>query len=140
MANTGIDLEGVWKSVMNLTQKSSSGSVGQDALKSLAESVISGAKAKMGEKFDLAGIATQLMGLYSKYKASANATEKSAANNVKGLSDLIGALGGDKASMASAGASALGKIIANKTGGDSAKGEAIAKGVGSMLGKLFGKK
>lgn len=139
MANTGIDLEGVWKNVMNLTQKSSSGSLGQDALKNLAESVISGAKAKLGDKLDLAAIATQLMSLYTKYKASANSTEKTAANNVKGLSDIIGALGGDKGSLASAGASILGNIIGGKTG-DSDKAQAAAKGIGSVLGKLFGKK
>lgn len=128
MAN--LDLSSIWDTVLTATKSADNGSLSQNALTDIAQKAIqsfSGAESKSkSSSTNYAKIAKELLSLYTKYKSSSDSTEKQAALNVKSISDIVKALGGDKASAISAAASILG-------GGNS----------GSLLGKLgglFGKK
>ena len=114
-----IDLSSIWKTVVSATQSSTSSdkSLSSSTLTSLANSIISNIQAKTASKtsstgnIDFIGIATQLMSLYNQYKSSKNTDEKAAATNVKGISDIIGAMGGDKSSIINTASSVLGKLF-----------------------------
>jgi hypothetical protein len=83
------------------------------------------------------------MSLYEKFKGSSDKTEVQAANNVKQISDVIGALGGDKSSMTSAAISVLTGLAANKSQAapqQSNAGPDILSAGASILGSILGKK
>lgn len=122
----GLDLSTVWKLVMNNTQSSSNsnGSLSNSALTDIAKNIVTnmvaskaGASANASasksnsSSIDYIAIAQQLMSLYNQYKGSSNKTEVAAASNVKQISDIVGAMGGDKGSMISAGLNMLGKLF-----------------------------
>lgn len=138
-----IDLSSIWSTVLAATKSSTSSdkSLGTTALTSIANSILGNIKtntaAKSGSNsgIDYIAIATQLLTLYNQYKQSTNSDEKAAATNVKGLSSIIGAMGGDKGSIASAATSILGKLADSKKDGDNNDGG----GLGSLIGGLFGK-
>ncbi len=127
MAN--LDLSSIWNTVLTATKTADNGSLSQNALTDIAQKAIqsfsgSTAKSKSSET-NYAMIATELLSLYTKYKSSSDSTEKQAALNVKSISDIVKALGGDKASAISAAASILGGKSGNILG---------------TIGGLFGKK
>ncbi len=117
----GLDLTSIWNSVMNSTKSSSSsdGSLSNSALSSIAKSIVANmassnkaaTTSKASSSLDYLAIAKQLMTLYNQYKGSSNSTEAAAASNVKQISDIVGAMGGDKGSLISAGMSILGKFF-----------------------------
>jgi len=119
----GLDLSSIWNVVMNSTQSSSNsnGSLSNSTLTEIAKSVINGmsssststtkSKSSTSSGLDYLAIAQQLLTLYNQYKGSSNKTEVAAANNVKQISDIVGAMGGDKSSMISAGLNILGKLF-----------------------------
>ncbi len=130
MAN--LDLSSIWDTVLTATKSSDNGSLSQNALSDIAQKVITNisststtAKGKASST-NYASIAKELLTLYNKFKSSSDSTEKQAALNVKSISDIVKAFGGDKASAISAAASVLG-------GGN-------AGGILGKLGSLFGKK
>ena len=133
MAN--LDLSSIWSAVLSSTSSSSNGSLSQSVLTSLAQKVLSGAGGSSSGGLNYASIATQLLTLYTKYKSSSNSTEAAAANNVKSISDIISAMGGDKKSAINAGLNALNNLAS----GDSKKSQAVKTGL-NVLGGLFGKK
>ena len=138
MAN--LDLSSIWSTVLSSTSSSANGSLSQSVLTSLAQNILSGlGNSSSSNGLNYASIATQLLTLYTKYKSSSNTTEVAAANNVKSISDIIGAMGGDKSSMVSAGLNALNNLAGNATSGDS-KAANVAKTGLNILGGLFGKK
>lgn len=125
-----LDLSSIWNTVLTATKSSDNGSLSQNALSDIAQNVIQGftstsSKSK-SSSINYAKIAKELLSLYTKYKSSSDSTEKQAALNVKSISDIVKAIGGDKASAISAAASMLG-------GGN-------AGGILGKLGSLFGKK
>lgn len=128
MAN--LDLSSIWNTVLTATKTADNGSLSQNALTDIAQQAIktfSGTTAKSkSSEINYTMIATELLSLYTKYKSSSNSTEKQAALNVKSISDIVKALGGDKASAISAAASILG-------GGKSGN-------ILGTIGSLFGKK
>lgn len=138
-----IDLSSIWSTVLSATKSSTSSdkSLGTTALTSIANSILGNIKtntaAKSGSNsgIDYIAIATQLLTLYNQYKQSTNSDEKAAATNVKGISSIIGAMGGDKGSIASAATSILGKLADNKKDGGNNDGG----GLGSLIGGIFGK-
>lgn len=116
MAN--LDLTTIWNTVKTATSAANGGALSQSSLTDIAKSVItsaiSGASSKSSSSngsIDYIGIAKQLLSLYNQFKGSSNSTEKAAATNVKSVSDIIAAMGGDKDSIISAGASVLGNIL-----------------------------
>lgn len=136
MAN--LDLNSIWETVKTATQSANGGSLSQSSLTNIAKDIIAGvaggSKTASADKgVDLISIAGQLISLYEKFKGSSNGNEKQAAFNVKSISDIIGAMGGDKGSMVSAGADIIGKVLA----GDSKKADS-ASDLGSTLGKALG--
>ncbi|MCQ2960188.1 MAG: hypothetical protein MJ198_08385 [Bacteroidales bacterium] len=127
MAN--LDLSSIWNTVLTATKTADNGSLSQNALTDIAQQAIKSfsgttAKSKSSET-NYAMIATELLSLYTKYKSSSDSTEKQAALNVKSISDIVNALGGDKASAISAAASILGGGKSDLLG---------------TIGSLFGKK
>lgn len=143
MAN--LDLNSIWETVKTATQGAKGGSLSESSLTSIAKDIIAGvaqgaqskAHSSSSSNIDFIGIAKQLLSLYEKFKGSADRADKATAINVKGISDIIGAMGGDKGSIISAGASILGKAL----GGDSQKkdGSDLGSTLGGVLGGLFGK-
>lgn len=142
MAN--LDLNSIWETVKSATQGAKGGSLSESSLTSIAKDIIAGvaqgAQSKAhasSSNIDFIGIAKQLLSLYEKFKGSSDSADKATAINVKGISDIIGAMGGDKGSIISAGASVLGKVL----GGDSQKkdGGDLGSTLGGVLGGLFGK-
>ena len=137
MAN--LDLASVWSTVKATTAAAQGGVLNQSSLVDIAKDIVAGALsgaksgAAQGSGIDYIGIAKQLISLYEKFKGSSDTTEKATAINVKSISDIIGAMGGDKDSIISAGASAIGKALGGGQGGDS---DSL---VGKVLGGLFGK-
>lgn len=103
----------------------------------MAEGAQSKANSSSSSKIDFIGIAKQLLSLYDKFKGSSDSADKATAINVKGISDIIGDMGGDKGGIISAGAGILGKAL----GGDSQKKEGgdLGSTLGGALGGLFGK-
>lgn len=142
MAN--LDLNSIWETVKSATRGANGGALSESSLTSIAKDIVAGvtqgAQAKThasAASVDLIGIAKQLLSLYEKFKGSSDSGDKAAAINVKGISDIIGAMGGDKGSIISAGASILGKAL----GGDQQKkdGGDLGSALGGVLGGLFGK-
>lgn len=121
----GLDLSSIWKLVMSNTQSSSNsnGSLSNSALTDIATSIVknmtsssqsstkTSSSSSSSSSIDYLAIAQQLMSLYNQYKGSDNKTEAAAASNVKQISDIVGAMGGDKSSMLSAGLNILGKLF-----------------------------
>ncbi len=124
-----LDLSSIWDTVLTATKSADNGSLSQNALSDIAQKAVqsfAGADSKSKSSGpNYANIAKQLLSLYSKYKSSSDATEKQAALNVKSISDIVSALGGDKAGAISA----VSSILGGKSGGLLGK-----------LGGLFGKK
>lgn len=143
MAN--IDLSTIWNTVKTATAAAGSSTLSQSSLTDIAKSVVTSAISGMGSKsgsnnsssIDYVSIAKQLLTLYNQYKGSSDNTEKTAATNVKSISDIIGAMGGDKSSIISAGASILGSVLGGKS--DSSSNKKDEGGLGSVLGSIFGK-
>lgn len=144
MAN--LDLTTIWNTVKTATSAANGGSLSQSSLTDIAKSVItsaiSGASSKSSSSngsIDYIGIAKQLLSLYNQFKGSSNSTEKAAATNVKSVSDIIAAMGGDKDSIISAGASVLGNILGGNSS-DKSNGSDLGSTIGGVLGGIFGKK
>ena len=138
MAN--LDLNTIWETVKKATQSANGGTLSESSLTDIAKDIIAGvaqgAQSKAADGgVDLIGIARQLLSLYEKFKGSSNGDDKAAAINVKGISDIIGAMGGDKGSLISAGTSILGKVL----GGDKKDDGDLGSALGGVLGGLFGK-
>lgn len=142
MAN--LDLNSIWETVKSATQGAKGGSLSESSLTSIAKDIIAGVAEGAQSKahsssggVDFIGIAKQLLSLYEKFKGSSDKADKATAINVKGISDIIGAMGGDKGSIISAGASILGKALGGgsqkKDGGD------LGSTLGGVLGGIFGK-
>lgn len=126
-----LDLSSIWETVLTATKSADNGSLSQNALSDIAQKAIqsfagASADSKKSSSTNYSKIAKELLSLYTKYKSSSDSTEKQAALNIKSISDIVSALGGDKASVISAAASVLG-------GGN-------AGGILGKLGSLFGKK
>lgn len=146
MAN--LDLTTIWNTVKAATSSANGGALSQSSLTDIAKSVIAGAISGTSSKsgstsgsIDYIGIAKQLLSLYNQFKGSSNSTEVAAATNVKSVSDIIAAMGGDKESIISAGASVLGNILGgsgNST--DKSSGSDLGSTIGGVLGGIFGKK
>lgn len=138
-----IDLSTIWSTVLSATKSSTSSdkSLGTTALTSIANTILDNIKTNTAAKsdtksgIDYIGIATQLLTLYNQYKQSKSSDEKAAASNVKDLSSIIGAMGGDKGSIASAATTILGKLAESKKNGEKSDGD----GLGGLFGSLFGK-
>ncbi|MGN0028654.1 MAG: hypothetical protein ACI35Q_02860 [Marinilabiliaceae bacterium] len=145
MAN--LDLNSIWETVKSATQGAKGGSLSESSLTSIAKDIIAGvaegaqskthAASSTSGGVDFIGIAKQLLSLYEKFKGSSDSGDKATAINIKGISDIVGAMGGDKGSIISTGASILGKAL----GGDSQKKEGgdLGSALGGVLGGLFGK-
>ncbi len=136
---SNLDLSSVWSTVKAATEAAKGGSLNQSSLTDIAKDIIAGAVSRAPSKssgagIDYVGIAKQLITLYEKFKGSSDGTEKAAAINVKGISDIIGAMGGDKGSILSAGASILGKALGGGKS-DGGAGSAIGKAIGGLFGK-----
>lgn len=144
MAN--LDLNSIWETVKTATSSANGGNLTQSALTNIATSIVTsalGSKASSSASksgTDYVAIAKQLYSLYEKYKGSADSVTTAAATNVKSISDIIGAMGGDKSSMASAAASVLGSVLGGKSDSKSDSSSALGSIAGSVLGGLFGKK
>lgn len=144
MAN--LDLNSIWETVKTATSSANGGNLTQSALTNIATSIVTsalGSKASSSSSksgTDYVAIAKQLYSLYEKYKGSADSVTTAAATNVKSISDIIGAMGGDKSSMASAAASVLGSVLGGKSDSKSDSSSALGSIAGSVLGGLFGKK
>lgn len=126
-----LDLSSIWETVLTATKSADNGSLSQNALSDIAQKAIqsfagASADSKKSSSTNYSKIAKELLSLYTKYKSSSDSTEKQAALNIKSISDIVSALGGDKASAISAVSSILG---GGKSGGLLGK-----------LGGLFGKK
>lgn len=145
MAN--LDLNSIWETVKTATSSANGGNLTQSALTNIATSIVTsalGSKASSSSASksgtDYVAIAKQLYSLYEKYKGSADSVTTAAATNVKSISDIIGAMGGDKSSVASAAASVLGSVLGGKSDSKSDSSSALGSIAGSVLGGLFGKK
>ncbi len=146
MAN--LDLSTIWNTVKTATSAANGGALSQNSLTDIAKSVItsaiSGSSSKSSSSngsIDYIGIAKQLLSLYNQFKGSSNSTEKAAASNVKSVSDIIAAMGGDKDSIISAGASVLGNILGgNSSSSDKGGSSDLGSAIGGVLGGIFGKK
>lgn len=125
-----LDLTSIWNTVLTATKTSDNGSLSQNALSDIAQNVIQNISSTNSKgkstSINYSNIAKQLLSLYNKYKSSADSTEKQAALNVKSISDIVKAIGGDKASAVSA-------ILSIFGGGKSGN-------ILGNLGSLFGKK
>lgn len=138
-----IDLSSIWSTILSATKSSNSSdkSLGTTDFTSIANSILGNIKANTAAKsgsnsgIDYIAIATQLLTLYNQYKQSSNSDEKAAASNVKGLSSIIGAMGGDKGSIVSAATSILGKLTENNKDDDKDK----KGGLSDLAGLFFGK-
>lgn len=144
MAN--LDLTTIWNTVKTATSAANGGSLSQSSLTDIAKSVITSAISSLIQvvifqfgSIDYIGIAKQLLSLYNQFKGSSNSTEKAAATNVKSVSDIIAAMGGDKDSIISAGASVLGNILGGNSS-DKSNGSDLGSTIGGVLGGIFGKK
>ncbi len=146
MAN--LDLTTIWNTVKAATSSANGGALSQSSLTDIAKSVIAGAISGSSSKsgstsgsIDYIGIAKQLLSLYNQFKGSSNSTEVAAATNVKSVSDIIAAMGGDKESIISAGASVLGNILGGSgNSSDKSSGSDLGSTIGGVLGGIFGKK
>lgn len=137
MAN--LDLNSIWETVKTATSAANGGALSQSSLTNIATNIVTsalGSKSSSTSGTDYIAMAKQLYSLYEKFKGSSDSVTKTAATNVKSISDIIGAMGGDKGSMISAGASILGNVLGS--GSSSSKKDDSGSDLGSTLGKALG--
>lgn len=139
MAN--LDLNSIWETVKTATSAAGGSALSQSSLTNIATSIVTSAlqgksSSSSTSGTDYVAMAKQLYSLYEKFKGSSDSVTKTAATNVKSISDIIGAMGGDKASMISAGASILGNVLGS--GNSSSKKDDSSSDLGSTLGKALG--
>lgn len=138
MAN--LDLNSIWETVKTATSAANGGALSQSSLTNIATNIVTSALGSKSSSStsgtDYIAMAKQLYSLYEKFKGSSDSVTKTAATNVKSISDIIGAMGGDKGSMISAGASILGNVLGS--GSSSSKKDDSGSDLGSTLGKALG--